>query len=126
MWIGVDLDGTLAVHESGQLEIGAPVEAMRSRVLAWREQGLEVRIFTTRACDPEQKKAVTDWLALHGMEGLAVTNVKESGMIEMWDDRAVQVEKNTGRALNLTTPLTRMQTSRILRRPFVPLHKFRK
>lgn len=103
-WIGVDLDGTLAVYSGwkGPTNIGAPVPAMLERVKAWLAAGQEVKIFTARvACfEPyrsEVIKAVHEWLESHGLPRLDVTNVKDMLMLELWDDRAVQVEKNTGR-----------------------------
>lgn len=50
-WIGVDLDGTLAVYQgwTGSDQVGPPVENMIERVKRWIEQGKEVRIFTARA-----------------------------------------------------------------------------
>lgn len=50
-WIGVDLDGTLAMHRAycDSEPIGPPVPAMLDRVIAWLEQGIEVRILTARA-----------------------------------------------------------------------------
>ena len=99
-WIGVDLDGTLAeYHGYKDGEIGDPVEAMLDRVLGWLEDGQDVRIMTARvADDPDgsMKKSIEDWCLKHIGQVLPVTNEKDSGMIELWDDRAVQVVKNTG------------------------------
>ena len=110
-WIGVDLDGTLAHYDGwrGIEHIGAPIPAMMERVRAWLAQGREVRIFTARAYnpggDPERNEAVGHiqrWLIENGLtvdgKPLAVTNIKDFGMVELWDDRAVQVEINTGLA----------------------------
>lgn len=103
-WIAVDLDGTLAqyVGWKGPTHIGEPVPAMLERVKAWLEEGQQVKIFTARvACfEPyrsEVIKAIHEWLETHGLPRLDITNVKDMLMIELWDDRAVQVEKNTGR-----------------------------
>jgi hypothetical protein len=41
-------------------------------------------------------KHIHFWLTSHGMPALDVTNVKDFGMVELWDDRAVQVVPNTG------------------------------
>lgn len=96
-WIGVDLDGTLAeYHGWCDGAIGKPVDKMMQRVKAWVADGREVRIFTARAATPELVPQVEEWLAEHGIAGLAVTNVKDFGMIELWDDRCVQVIPNTG------------------------------
>ncbi|MGQ8702258.1 hypothetical protein [Serratia marcescens] len=97
-WIGVDFDGVLATYSASQgTALGKPVPAMVSRVKGWLRDKHEVRIFTARAGDPRQKKAVSDWLAENGLAGLTVTNVKDFDMLELWDDRAVRVVKNTGK-----------------------------
>lgn len=97
-WIGVDLDGTLA-HYSGWKgieHIGDPIPAMLERVKRWREHGYEVRIFTARAREPAAIPPIKRWLNENGLAGVQVTNIKDFDMIELWDDRAVRVEKNTG------------------------------
>jgi len=104
-WIGVDLDGTLAKYDGwkGPDSVGEPVPEMLERVKAWIAEGKTVKIFTARACIPEQIAPVQAWLEKHGLGGLEVTNVKDFAMIELWDDRCVPVEMNTGRVL-LVTP----------------------
>lgn len=98
-WIGVDLDGTLAEYGKGRgvATIGAPIPAMLARVRRWLAEGQEVRIFTARASTPELIPPVRAWLDNLGLHEVGITNVKDFGMIELWDDRAVQVEMNTGR-----------------------------
>lgn len=98
-WIAVDLDGTLAeVGRNNMGGIGKPVDAMMSRVKTWLHEGdYEVRIFTARAADPAQVSKVKDWLGRNGLGGLAITNVKDADMVELWDDKAVRVERNTGK-----------------------------
>lgn len=99
-WIGVDLDATLAKYDGWNGgEIGEPIEPMMQRVQYWLAGGTEVRIMTARADRPEQVTKVQDWLESHGLPRLAVTNKKDFKMIELWDDRAVTVEPNTGRLL---------------------------
>lgn len=44
-------------------------------------------------------KAIQQWCFAHVGEVLPITCTKDYGMIELWDDRAVCVEKNTGRVL---------------------------
>lgn len=97
-WIGVDLDGTLAVYTGwkGADNIGEPVPAMLKRVKKWIADGVTVKIFTARAFVPEQIPFVKAWLVKHGLGDLEVTNVKDFGMVELWDDRCVQVIPNTG------------------------------
>lgn len=114
-WIGVDLDGTLAHYEGwvGPGHIGAPVPAMVERVKRWLSEGLEVRIFTARishdgterrqAEAAEARKAIALWTQEHIGQILLVTNVKDYAMLELWDDRAVQVMPNTGLPVGAST-----------------------
>lgn len=101
-WIGVDLDGTLAEYEGwkGPDNIGEPIPAMAFRVRKWLADGREVRIFTARAGVPEQIAPVKAWLLKHFGQELPVTATKDFAMIELWDDRCVQVEPNTGRRMD--------------------------
>ena len=97
-WIGVDLDGTLA-RDLGSArgdEIGSPIEPMLARVQKWIAEGRTVKIFTARASSPRQVAAIKEWLAGCGLPDLEVTNVKDLHMIELWDDRCVQVTTNLG------------------------------
>lgn len=103
-WIGVDLDGTLAADTGRQLwdsegrpRIGAPVPEMVARVKAWLAKGFTVKIFTARASSGVQVAAIRQWLARRGLPDLEVTNVKDFNMVMLWDDRCVQVERNSGR-----------------------------
>lgn len=97
-WIGVDLDGTLAEATAWQgiEHIGPPVPLMLRRVKAWVDKGLCVKIMTARAGDPLGVTATQQWLAAQGLPALEVTDRKDFGMIELWDDRAIQVVQNTG------------------------------
>lgn len=109
-WIGVDLDGTLAQYY-GWVDIdhiGEPVPLMVERVKKWLAQGTTVKIFTARMtqyldeatgkpADLEPRRIlIQDWCEEHIGQRLEVTNVKDYGMIELWDDRAVGVVPNTG------------------------------
>ncbi len=97
-WIGVDLDGTLAEYGGwkGPDTIGLPVPKMLKRVQKWLKEGQEVRIFTARAFIPEQIPPIQEWCLRHIGGILPVTNVKDFQMLELWDDRAIQVVANTG------------------------------
>lgn len=97
-WIGVDLDSTLAYHDEWQgiEHIGDPIPAMLNRVIKWIDQGKDVRIFTARADNAEAIPYIDAWCKKHLGKVLPVTNVKDMSMIELWDDRAIKVEKNTG------------------------------
>jgi hypothetical protein len=75
---------------------------MRTRVVRWIAEGRDVRIFTARVTDdrPEVIEAIEKWCQRHLGRKLPITNVKDHFMTELWDDRAVQVEKNTGRRMD--------------------------
>lgn len=94
-WIGVDLDSTLAYHAGG-LGIGAPVPLMLARVQQWLAQGKHVKIMTARASVPSLIPEVEAWCLKHLGRVLEVTNQKDFAMLELWDDRAIQVVPNTG------------------------------
>lgn len=122
-WIAVDFDGTLAEydHWRGPEHTGAPIALMVARVREWLAAGKEVRVFTAR-CWPYgivrvdgtteiadrqaplgraaeagmAVRAIQRWCKEHLGQYLAVTCVKDYAMTELWDDRAVQVEFNTG------------------------------
>lgn len=108
-WIGVDLDGTLAYYDPREYtptHIGEPIEPMVKRVKEWLSSGIEVRIFTARVAGyrdgvpPEQtKKLIQEWCLEHIGQILPVTCIKDFGMLRLYDDRAVQVEFNTGRLI---------------------------
>jgi hypothetical protein len=111
-WIGVDLDGTLArydgwIHET---HVGDPIPAMLERVRTWLDNGIEVRIVTARVAvddvpiigdkarlsSAEICRHIQDWTEKHLGVRLPVTRKKDFGMVELWDDRCVQVIPNTG------------------------------
>lgn len=130
-WIGVDLDGTLAHYEGwkGAAHIGEPVGEMLFRVKKWLADGWEVRILTARCWPllqvspgdslmnaarlwaPRERvleaeaaiQAIQAWCTQHLGQPLCVTCVKDYRMVELWDDRAVQVEPNTGRLIGAST-----------------------
>ena len=97
-WIGVDLDGCLAHYDKwiSSDYIGEPVQLMVDRVKLWVDQGITVKIFTARASFPNQTSIIHKWLNKNGLPTLEVTNIKDLHMIELWDDRCIRVEKNTG------------------------------
>lgn len=97
-WIGVDLDGTLAHYDGwiSEEHIGDPIPAMADRVRSWLAAGQEVRIFTARVCNDRPANFIQDWTEKHFGVRLQVTNQKDFAMVELWDDRAVQIIPNTG------------------------------
>lgn len=116
-WLGVDLDGTLAEYYGWRPDggIGAPVPLMLERVKRWLKEGKDVRIVTARVNPagrkdfPEQfaiqRKLIAAWCLQHIGKELPVGYEKDLKMIELWDDRAVQVEPNTGRRVDGKTDL---------------------
>lgn len=114
-WIGVDLDGTLA-RDSFDAEhpdqIGEPIEPMMQRVRQWLEDGVTVKVFTARAAVPRQVQLVKQWLKEHDLPDLEVTNAKDFKMIELWDDRAVRVGRNSGTPTSQTEKPTNSCRSR--------------
>lgn len=114
-WIGVDLDGTLAFYDKWVAwnVIGPPIQPMVERIKTWIAAGYEVRIFTARVAYAQDFCFVTNkpfsrdqiievihaWLESVGLPKLACTAVKDFKMIELWDDRCVQVIPNTGKTI---------------------------
>jgi hypothetical protein len=107
-WIGVDLDGTLAksiVAQTGD-EIGAPIDPMVQLVKKWLVQGEDVRIFTARVnpnqgpYDALRARRHIEARCQHQLgQILPVTYEKDWDMALLFDDRARQVEHDTGRVL---------------------------
>jgi hypothetical protein len=117
-WIGVDFDGTLSHYDpDGGWRppgvYGPPIPEMVERVRGWLARGIEVRIVTARAqkepyCTMSYEdivKTIQDWCEEHVGSRLRVTNEKDLKMIELWDDRAVQVVINTGVRVDSLTRL---------------------
>ncbi|MFA5169841.1 MAG: hypothetical protein WC420_03890 [Candidatus Paceibacterota bacterium] len=110
-WIGVDLDGTLAEYSGwqGENHIGKPIPLMVDRVKQWISEGKEVKIFTARAYNPQEVgfhiepmskreclKTIEKWCIKHIGKALPIVCTKDYEMIELWDDRCVQVIPNKG------------------------------
>lgn len=108
-WYGFDLDGTLAASEPGEhagtVNIGTPVPAMINIVKLYLSQGKKCKIMTARANSaqrdnkPEIITAIEKWCLEHIGQVLEVTCVKTGAMKELWDDRAISVLRNTGKAV---------------------------
>ena len=107
-YIGVDFDSTLAIYDKwrGPTVLGEPIPLMVDRVKRWLHQGKLVKIFTARvAPDHSQEeidegtKAIKAWCKEHLGQELDVTAIKSQRMYEFWDDKAIGVEKNTGKIL---------------------------
>ncbi len=100
-WIGVDLDGTLAYYDrlSTYDEVGEPVPAMMALVKKMLNNGVRVKIFTARVQDPDQLPIIRKWLKQNDLPELEITNIKDYNMLRLYDDRCIQVERNTGRLI---------------------------
>jgi hypothetical protein len=100
-YIAVDLDGTLAYYKGykGDEVIGKPIPLMLNKVKSWLKEGKDVRIFTARAHKKENILRIQEWLEEQGLPRLVVTNIKAPQMDEFWDDKAIQIIKNTGMTL---------------------------
>jgi len=107
-WIGVDLDGTLAVYDGwkGPTHIGEPIPLMCDRVRKWLSDGVEVKIFTARVSHDGTRERIKDavnasnaidtWCRKQFGQELEITNMKDYDLLELWDDRCVQVAPNSG------------------------------
>lgn len=105
--IALDLDGTLCSYDRfrGIDHIGVPIPAMLEKLDELVSQGHDVEIFTARVSpsedgfdgDPiEAEKHIREFLKLIGHPDLVITCIKKKKFDEFWDDRAIQVVKNTG------------------------------
>jgi len=97
-WIGVDLDGTLAHYDGwkGFEHIGDPIPATVDLINKLISEGTKVKIFTARAIDPGAIPTILDWIKVHNLPDMEVTNIKDLGMIALIDDRAIRININSG------------------------------
>lgn len=110
-WIGCDLDGTIAEYTGwrGETHIGRPIMPMVDHIRKLLAKGYEVRILTARMSDPSAEareaiqRSIGDWTAQHIGVRLTATCVKDYDMVELYDDRAVQVEMNVGRIVGYSS-----------------------
>lgn len=100
--IAVDLDGTLAHYQTwqGVDHIGRPIPRMLTRVKMWLKQKRKVVIFTARVSKADQaqaaRKYIDAWCEKWIGQKLPITATKTLDISELWDDRAIQVKRNTG------------------------------
>ena len=105
---GVDFDGTLATYDGwmGAGNLGEPITVMVDRVKRWFAQGDEIVIVTARAhpgLGEDAQVAITaikNWCVEVFGCNIEVTCMKDYRMVEIWDDRSVRVEENTGLVSN--------------------------
>lgn len=107
-FIGVDFDGTLATYDTfkGAGHLGEPIQPMVKRVKKWIKEGKIVKIFTARVSNEhslmdivEAEEAIKEWCKKHIGKELPMTADKSPSMYQFWDDKAVAVEKNTGKVI---------------------------
>lgn len=110
-WYGFDLDGTLAKYESGDWKklganyVGEPIWPMIDQVRKYLSEGKRVKIVTARCGlfrdNEAEMDAIHDWCELHIGQELEVTCIKDYAMVELWDDRVIQVLSNTGQRADI-------------------------
>ena len=111
-WIGFDLDGTLADYGHGEFNpstIGEPVKPILDKLKEYLRAGKKVKIFTARVAHDDTERSIRDaylskiaikkWMKKHIGEELEITSCKDYYLTHFYDDRAVQVERNTGKIL---------------------------
>ena len=100
--IACDLDGTLAEYDGwkGVGHIGAIIPSVANAILLAKKEGADIWIFTARVSDPkdaeEAGNAIVAYLNENGIPFDGLTAIKHKFFSEFWDDRAIQVIKNTG------------------------------
>lgn len=116
-WIGVDLDGVLAVWDEAMTfpDIGPPIPRVVEQVRRLLAQGSDVRIFTARVAIvdglrsaygisdatfvADQRIRIERWCREHLGQVLPITAQKDFQMIALFDDHCVQMVPNTGESL---------------------------
>lgn len=105
-WVGFDLDGTLARQDKweGIEVIGEPIQEvvalLKEEIERGREQGYKVKIFTARAYHWNASYYIRFWLKKNKLpDDLEITNVKDMGCRYIYDDKSIQMQKNTGKIL---------------------------
>lgn len=112
-WMGVDFDGTLHIRDKSQpmTVLGEPIPEMVERVKQWLALGMKVKILTARVSHTQrindeklefirqQRLLINEWCYKHIGEILPIVCEKDCYMYQLWDDRAVTVERNTGKIL---------------------------
>jgi len=110
-WIGFDLDGTLAEYTVGKGcdVIGDAIWPTIQLLRDYHKNGIEVKIFTARVShdgtpvrieeSERARRAIEKWCETYIGFVPPITNTKDYSMWVLYDDRAIQVERNTGRVL---------------------------
>lgn len=103
-WVGFDLDGTLAVYDGwkGIDHIGKPIAPVVAYANSLRAEGIEIRIVTARCQEGDVAFGpIVKWCEeVFGKDcNIGITDRKDFNMVALVDDRAITVEKNTGKFL---------------------------
>lgn len=106
-WYGFDLDRTLAEYPPKNGEsIGKPISNIVRVLKQYIREGRDCRILTARVGPDKStfeinafKYDLDRWLRQHIGTTLLATCEKDHFVMEMWDDKAVQVVPNTGEIL---------------------------
>ena len=87
---------------------------MVDRVKSMLDKGMNIVIFTARVSAgnsdaAEARETIARWCELHLGRVLPITSDKNYQIVEMWDDRAVQIIPNTGIPIqNLLSEATKL------------------
>jgi hypothetical protein len=94
----IDFDRTLSIRNSGDsvFKCGPPISNMITYVKQLLADGHKVVIFTARSGEP-MLRPVRKFLEDNGLGKLDITNVKASRADFFIDDKAKEVEPNTGK-----------------------------
>lgn len=109
-WVGVDLDGTLAMYTGQIYDVGEPIPLMVARVKQMIAAGKDVRIMTARVGGGKGKfdfggtdefittqvALIENWCLRNLGKVLPITASKDFKMVELYDDLARRVIYNTG------------------------------
>ena len=106
---GVDFDGTISGSDAivnldyYPEKTGTPIDLMVRRVKAWLDAGIEVVIFTARVHPvhgeesvAKAEQAIKDFCMKTLGRELEITCLKDPRFDEIWDDKGVRVDKDTG------------------------------
>lgn len=103
----VDLDGTLAYEQDpyDPDKIGPPIAKMVMRVMKWLKAGERVVILTARMNSAvhspgrlrKNRKLIEEYCKTFIGRKLPVTSEKHPMFTDIWDNRNITVETNTGR-----------------------------
>jgi hypothetical protein len=94
--ICIDFDRTISIRNSGDniFKFGEPIQKMFDLLLKIQNKGYRIKILTAR---PEsQWDKIKTWLTKHGINAVEVSNIKNSRLALLVDDKAIGVIENEG------------------------------